>query len=351
MKIGIVTFPEAINYGTSLQAAALKRALDPSADEVFFFRHRCAAIDASNALFDLKSARDPRYAAAHLYNFPTALARKKNFERFFARYIPVRDAAPDDVDVAVAGSDQIWNFGLTDDDRYYFLDYKKERSRKTAYAASFGLSEIDPAYHGDLRRLLTDFDAISVREKTAAKLIREICGRDVPVVVDPTLLLTEAQWAEMAAERPPEQDGIFVYTVFNSEKLWQFAGDLSKRTGLPIRTVSYSRLHRHQAEYSFTAGPAEWLSEMLRAKYVVTNSFHGFAFSVNFRKQFFFEMPPERSGVGSRLRDMAVRYGLQGRELSAADGEAPLDYTDVARLLEEDRRFSEQFIKESILGR
>ena len=56
MKIGIVTVPEAVNYGTALQAAALKRALDAYAEDVFLLRHRCAAIDAANALFDLKSA-------------------------------------------------------------------------------------------------------------------------------------------------------------------------------------------------------------------------------------------------------------------------------------------------------
>ena len=351
MKIGIVTFPEAINYGTALQAAALKRALDAYAEDVFFLRHRCPAIDAANALFDLKSARDPKYVAAHLYNYPTAKARQKNFGRFFARYIPVREAAPDDADVIVAGSDQIWNYRLTGDDRFYFLDYQKNRSRKTAYAASFGLSEIDGKYHDDLRRRLADFDALSVREQTATTLIREICGLDAPVVVDPTLLLTKEQWEELAAPRKTDGEYIFVYTVFNSERLWQFAADLSEKTGLPVKTVSYSRLHRHAAEYSFTAGPDEWLRYLLDARYVVTNSFHGFAFSLNFQKEFFFELPPESSGVGSRLADLARRYGLTGRELTAADINETPDFTEASRLLAEDRKKSAEFIERNIILR
>ena len=349
MKIGIVTFPEAVNYGTSLQAAALKRALDPYAEDVFFLRHRCPAIDASNALFDLKSAKDPKYVAAHLYNFATARERQKNFERFFAQYIPVRDAVPDELDVVVAGSDQIWNYNLTGSDPFYFLDYPKNHSRKTAYAASFGLSAIDEKYHVDLRRLLADFDALSVREQTAAALIKEICGMDVPVVVDPTLLLTKEQWEELAAPRQKGGEYIFVYTVFNSEPLWQFAADLSKKTGLPVKTVSYSRLHRHAAEYSFTAGPAEWLRYLLDARYVVTNSFHGFAFSLNFQKEFFFELPPESSGVGSRLADLARRYGLTGRELTVADVDETPDFTEASRRLEEDRKQSAEFIERRIV--
>ena len=351
MKIGIVTFPEAINYGTSLQAAALKRALDAYAEDVFFLLHRCPSIDASHALFDLKSARDPRYVAAHLYNFATAKERKKNFKRFFATHIPVRDAAPDELEVVVAGSDQIWNYNLTGDDYFYFLDYSKKHSRKAAYAASFGLSEIDGKYHEDLRRLLADFDALSVREQTAAALIKEICGLDVPVVVDPTLLLTKEQWEALAAPRTADGDYIFVYTVFNSERLWQFAADLSKKTGLPVKTVSYSRLHRHEATYSFTAGPAEWLQYLLDARYVVTNSFHGFAFSLNFQKEFFFELPPESSGVGSRLADLARRYGLTGRELTNADMDETPDFTQASRLLEEDRRRSVEFIERQIVQR
>ena len=116
-----------------------------------------------------------------------------------------------------------------------------------------------------------------------------------------------------------------------------------------MKTVSYSRLHRHAAEYSFTAGPAEWLRYLLDARYVVTNSFHGFAFSLNFQKEFFFELPPERSGVGSRLADLARRYGLTGRELTKADRNETPDFTQASRLLAEDRGYSVEFIERRII--
>ena len=348
MKTGIVTFPEAINYGTSLQAAALGKALAPYSDEVVFLRHRCEEIDRSNAVFDIKSMKDPKYTAAHLYNLTAARERKKNFDRFIAEHIPLSDKKPSGVDTVVAGSDQIWNVDLTGGDLYYFLDFEKKNTRKTAYAASFGLSALDKRYHADLKRLLADFDTLSVRERTAAAIIKDICDIDVPVVVDPTLLITPEEWNSIAAPTSGKGGYIYVYTVFNSEKLWKFAYDLSKKTGLPIKTVSYSKLHRHDAEYSFTAGPAEWLRYIADAEYVITNSFHGFAFSVNFGKQFFFELPPAASGVSSRLTDMAERYGLLSREISSADMTAVLEPSVFASALREDAAFSREFIRDQI---
>ena len=147
----------------------------------------------------------------------------------------------------------------------------------------------------------------------------------------------------MADPAMKETGYIFVYTLFNSDSLWEYAYELSRKTGLPIRTVSYSRFHKRNAEYSYTAGPAQWLRYMMNADYVVTNSFHGFAFSVNFEKQFYYELPPHSSGVGSRLADMAASYGLTNRELSQAD-DSVIDYAPIREKLEIARQESMAFI-------
>lgn len=344
MKTGIVTFPKAINYGTALQAAAMKNVLSQYGGEVFFIDHACPEIDKSNAVFDLREAKDPRYVIAHSINLSNAIKRRNNFEAFGRKYIPVKSVSPDDCDIVVAGSDQIWNYNLTGNDLFYFLDYEKKHSKKVSYAGSFGLSAIDEKYQSKYAGLLRDFDAIGVREATARKLIGDIAGIDVPVVLDPTLLINADGWKEMSDKSFNEKGYIFLYTVFNSESLWDFATRLSKKTGLPIKTISYSKLHRHNADYSFTSGPDGWVARMLNADYVVTNSFHGFAFSVNFGKQFFFELPPEKSGVGSRLHDMARKYGIEDRELTHADMGASLDTLALAQKLAEDRKASFEFI-------
>lgn len=345
MKVGIVTFPRAINYGTALQAAALEKALRLEGADASFLDHRCYPIDSSDMLFDFKHIFNPKYTIAHVINFPIAYKRKKNFERFHKNYMSFMKDKPDECDVVVTGSDQVWNYNLTGDDYYYFLDFPKNNLKKVSYAGSFGLSQIEERHHGKMKAVFADFDAISVREERARELINEIAGIDSTLVLDPTLLLTKEDWEGYMA--PPKDSGyIFVYTVFNSDTLWEYAYELSRKTGLPIKTISYSRMHKREAECDYTAGPDDWLRYMADADYVVTNSFHGVAFSINFKKQFFFELPPQKSGVGSRLANITARYSLSDRELQKADTDAVIDYTETDKALAADRERSYQFIKD-----
>ena len=347
MKTAIVTFADSVNYGAALQAAALSHAVTALDEAPVFLTHHNETIAAGDRLFDLKSAKNPLYTAAHLVNFTAAKERQKRFAAFRDRFLRFSDDAPDSFDVVIAGSDQVWNYNLTGDDDFYYLDYQKANSVKTAYAASFGLSAVDPARQARLAALLRDFDFVTVREETAAGIVEKLTGSRPAVALDPTFLLTPADWAAKSADTGKKNEAyIFVYTVFNSEPLWAFAEDLSRRTGLPIKTVSYSKLHRHNADYSFSAGPDEWVELIANASYVVTNSFHGLAFSVNFNRPFFIALPPESAGVGSRLRDLAKRYDLTDREIGVADPAAIPDFAAVNEKLDRDRRESLRLLAE-----
>ena len=193
-------------------------------------------------------------------------------------------ASPSDYDIVITGSDQVWNYNLTGKDWLFFLDYDKGNAKKVSYAASFGLSELDEEVKDKIAGFINDIDYLSVREKTAANIISEICNKNAFVAVDPTLLLTKEQWSNFSNTKKSEGGYIFVYTLFNSDKIWEHAYKLSEKTGLPIKTISYSKLHKKNAIYDFTAGPDDWVNYMLGADYVVTNSFHGVAFSINFNK-------------------------------------------------------------------
>lgn len=344
MKIGVLTFSKSINYGATLQAVALQKVLQQQNADVCLMDHRCAPVDSASKVFDFSKALKPAYTLPHLVNMPCALKRQNAFRRFWHKHACFGSDNPHMYDAVVVGSDQVWNYKMTEDDWFYFLDFEKKNVRKYSYAASLGLSEIGEEYAADLATKLADFNGISVRETTAAKLIGEILGKEVPVVLDPTLLLDGSQWATMADNDFSKKDYIFVYTVFNSDSLWDFACRLSRRTGLPIYTISYSKFHRHKANYLFSAGPDEWLSYIQNASYVVTNSFHGMAFSLNFEKQFYYELPPKASGVGSRLQDMAEKYGLTEREISHNSCEL-IDYKEVSVSLLKDRKESLAFIK------
>lgn len=344
MKIGILTFPKAINYGTALQAAALYKILSKRSGDVFFVDHKCDAIERSNSIFDLRSAANPKYTLAHLLNLDIALKRRKNFSDFQQKNMRFSDAPFTDYDIVVAGSDQIWNYNLTGDDyKTFFLDFTNGKTKKAAYAGSFGLSKLDDNRKESIAALLSDFDFLSVREEQAAKIIDSLISKKPPVVVDPTLLLTKNDW-EQLADKKQGNGFIFVYTVFNDDALWNFAHSMSEKTGLPIKTISYSRLHRNDAQISFTAGPAQWLDCMLNASVVITNSFHGTAFSVNFHKDFYFNVPDNAKSVGSRLFDLTSRYGISDRCLSAGAPQKDIDWSAVDEKLDRDRQMSLDFI-------
>lgn len=345
MKISILTFPKAINYGTALQAVALKRKLETYGNEVCFLEHKCDEIEKSNNLFSFRDALNPKYTVAHLYNLPSAIKRKNSFLNFQNKYMTFSSAPPESFDIVVAGSDQIWNYNLTNNDWFYFLNFEKKGCKKVAYAGSFGLSKIDDDKKEIINKCLLDFDLLSVREKTAQDILQNDFGIESQLVLDPTLLLTKDDWKDFYKRDLYSNGFIYVYTVFNSPSLWDFAYKLSKKTGKKIRTIRYSKLHKPEADCNFTAGPSEWLSHLSSADYVVTNSFHGVAFSINFNKQFFYELPPEKSGVGSRLADITARYGLSSREISVVDIESIIDFTDINQRLESDRLASEQFIE------
>lgn len=343
MKVGIATFPRARNYGTALQALALQEVLKRYGAQVCFADHVCAEIRRAESVFDVKRVGEWRYTVAHLLNLPTAVVRAKRFANFAKTHMQFGTENPGAYDVMVAGSDQVWNDTITGGDPYYYLDFEDASVKKAAYAASFGVTRLPQARKAFIRNCLSDIPLLSVREMQAAHLVEEICGVQPSVMPDPTLLLTADSWKSFATV-PRTKPYIFVYAVYHSDSIWAFAKRLSEKTGLPIKTVAYSTLHRRCKDCVYTAGPAEWLGYMMNAAYVVTNSFHGVAFSLNFEKPFFYELPPQKYGVGSRLAHITTQFGVQARTTDITDIDAALPVENIRAVLEQERRKADAFI-------
>ena len=127
MKIGILTFPEAINYGATLQATALRKTLlDRSDASVDFLSYKNAAIQSTSKIFDFKEAFSLKYTIAHLYNLPEAVKRVNNFKKFWSTHLSFGTTDVNQYDILITGSDQVWNYTLTNNDWFYFFDFKKE---------------------------------------------------------------------------------------------------------------------------------------------------------------------------------------------------------------------------------
>ena len=199
---------------------------------------------------------------------------------------------------------------------------------------------------------MESFNHLSIREEQGKKIIKKLINRDAEVVLDPTMLLAKEEWEELACEYE-DRDYILVYRFSGSKKMDTFIEKLSQETGCRIVIISYSLKRRLKAKYEKIVGPLEFLGLFKNAKYVVTNSFHGTAFSILFNKDFFIEMLPESRGVNSRLVNLLNLFNLQSREI--IDGQnkyihKEIDYTYINKKLEKERASSIQFIRKIIDG-
>lgn len=325
MKIGILTFHTPINYGAVLQAYALQKYLrstypnydianiDFKTDE-HIKRYRIWLPLRKNIfkyLFD-QSCVLRRYQALK--------ERKERFRKFVEeefnltqRYetqekllsmIPSKD-------VYIVGSDQVFH-PSSPYLRAYYLDFKKNKSKKIGYAPSFGMSEFSDTVKQKVTPYLIDFDTLSCREQDGAEFIGSILGKSVPVVMDPVFLLSKNEWASMSIEPQFNKEYIFIYDLNGNEHLIQIAKQIQKQTGLPIVCQTQNASKFYPVEHQlYNSGPREFIGLIKNAEYVVTDSFHGTAFSILFNKeQYIYNARPKAS---SRIYSIMSKFGLQDR--------------------------------------
>lgn len=212
----------------------------------------------------------------------------------------------------VCGSDQIWNSYEYYMDPMYFLRFAPINKR-VAYAPSFGADTVSYYNRKILKKYLLGFNTISVREKSGSKICRELIKRDVPVVMDPTLLLTEEMWMHYLNLQKKEQNYCLVYFLNNpSLSALELIKLIRERMTIKVLPIKYNFCEKGEFE---DAGPSEFLQLLLNAKYVVTDSFHGTIFAINFHKQFvcFERQYTSKEKQSSRITDILLRFDLSER--------------------------------------
>lgn len=250
----------------------------------------------------------------------------------------------------ITGSDQVWNYKLTQSDGAFFLDFVKAGNKKFSYAASFGIDEIPEDKNDMYRKYLKDFNLISVREVTGAKLVEKLTGAAVFVDLDPVFLLSITEWQELCSGFVAGKY-ILVYTVGSPVHSYQYAQNLSRKTGLKIINVKYRMSLRNQMENIgrclYTVGPAEFVNLIGNAEYVVTNSFHATAFSIIFNKKFYVEVP---AGLGSRITDLLSDLELGDRAFMkpALTEDNPIEWATINARLHQRREESLQHLHQIV---
>lgn len=373
MNVGILTFHFSDNYGAALQAYALRRWLTEQGHRASFIDYRPAHIEHGGRLSlptspaRLKANLKVAYLALSSFvhrHFGDPGQREK-FVRFRERFLDVRSGgAPGDngaslaaaqaFDLIVAGSDQIWSpsqhFGF---DPNYFLAFAEPfRARKIAYAASFGRDQVSSTEAAQLPDLLQHFDAISVREASGVALVAQATGRTPDNVPDPTLL--HSGYAELTERAPGGHEGpyLFCYGLRSPDNIRQTAEQVARRLNCPI--LSPHNPHRRWAEIGRTVypDPGEWVALLQRARFVVTNSFHGTVFALLSRQPFIVAgLTGDKAPANARALHLLRAVGLERRfapSFSAQNVDALLaqeiDWAEVDRRLQALRQAGQRFL-------
>lgn len=360
--VGIITFHRAINYGALLQAYALHKVLNDLGVENCIVDYRCQHIEKEyHLLTDYKYCKSIKSKIVRTLNLPTIIAKRRKFHKFIDSYIKLNSKKAlnrEDLlenwrctgcDIIITGSDQVWHNGVTNFDKTYFLDFLSKPEQKKSYAASFGFNEIPAEYLPEYKNLLSGFSHISVREKAGAEIIKKLFDKDVPVVLDPTLLISKDQWKKLASGNVKITNYILVFCIVATDSILSFAEDLKNRTGCSIVIVNDKTTTSLNAIRGLGIGPLDFLDLFIHATYIVTNSYHGTAFSINLNKNLFVELQSYANNTNTRIQQLLDLFGLNQRVInknSNAINLDPIQYKNVNDILQKERQYSLSYLEE-----
>lgn len=244
--------------------------------------------------------------------------------------------------IYITGSDQVWNCskgGVGNDDAF-FLDFVKDKnSKKVSYAASIALNELPDIQQERFKKLLSDFNYISVREKTGVNILKDIGFDKVYQVLDPVYLLSKSEWKKMInrsklVSKLKNEKYILIYGFLQQKNVFDYAKRLATQKGYKLYNVNtiIEDFFMNTDKYFWNVSPEDFLALIYYAQDVVTNSFHGLSFSLIFNKDF--HLFGKKGNSSSRMFDMVDSVGLNERIIQ--DGkiiDKKINYNEVNNLL------------------
>ena len=361
MKAGIITIHRASNYGAVLQAYALKEFIKKLGYEVDLIDYRCAAIEDMyrNMFGDMFSFKSK---VKNLLTWSIQKERNRKFEVFINKDLCCTEATScfsqeqleecnNKYDVFISGSDQIWNPFCTGNDKHYFLDFVRDNKKKYSYAASFGTAKQDFIENSSYKNLLGMYKKISVREYQGQEVVKEMTGKDALVHLDPTFLLDRKEWIEKASSVNVEnrRPYVLVYSIAMPKSIEKLALRYAEKNKVDVKYITLSNLFTlKNRKKTIICSPIEFLNYIMNAECVITNSFHGIAFSIIFNKKFYVEKNANPNHDNSRLENILTCLGLQDRFVS--DGiigqtNQDINYIEVNKKISKMRELSADYIR------
>jgi len=347
MKIDLITLHAVKNYGSVLQTLATKKIFESYGYEVEvinYIREDCL----DKNLMKYWCGRNPVKMVAM---FPTLKRWEKVFNKFLKENFNLTEKVytyeedfkdfPLDADLYCTGSDQVWNSGWNGGiEKPLFLSFVPEDKYKFAYSASFGKKSLSEEEVKATKSYIDQYKYISVREDYAKIILEEQYGYNrCEHVVDPTLAYDGDFWRSFAPKSKIKGDYILIYNLNRSKDFDQYAVNLSKKTGLPLVRLCtrYDQFYR-PGKSVLVPEVFEFITLIDNAKYVLTDSFHATAFSLNLNTEPICIYPSE---YGGRLESiLRMTNSLQKHVENYDDFDVvsrKIDFKEVNQVLSEQR--------------
>lgn len=357
--IAIMTSYYINNYGSVLQAFATKEFFSSLGLDVIFInyirenvRHRTVVNERWNSNFVKK-------IIYKVYKYVDYKSKNKVFKGFVENHLKLSEAYESkedlcdelvDADIYCVGSDQMWNSeyngGVIDEN---FLRFVPIGKKKISLSTSMGMSSFSESEMKQMKALLEDFSFISVREKEAVEILDSMGIKDVYQLLDPTLLISGNKWRELCEVKENDKRYVLIYQLNDNQDMQNFAKRLAERNDLEVRQITYyMSQHWDGIKSIYNPKVEDFVSLIANAEYIVTDSFHGTAFSINLNKEFFSFSPGKYVG---RISSILSLTGLENRFVEKWDQYAmpqKIDYELTEDILDKCRREARRLLKEVI---
>ena len=365
MQVAVITRHAISNYGSLLQAIATQQIIESlghSCEIIDYIREDESYFECEKNLLKRKPTWNNNLFKRAIYltvRQPESILAGKKFENARKQYLHMSrrygcltelEKNKPLADVYLTGSDQVWGpVGNGIYDSSYCLSFTQEADKRIAYAASFGHTEMTPEMNLYYKKWLSRYTHIAVREDSAVGMLAEL-GINATQVLDPTLLLNFDEWSKYIDEAPKGKY-VLVYQLHNDKNVEVYAKKVAKAKGLPLIRISAS-FHQIHREGKFVYAPSigKFLSYIKNAECMITDSFHGTAFAINFNTPFVEILP--NNNTGSRNQSILKVTGLMGQILTDVNditlANRTIDFSFANGVLVEERKKSIALLKRMI---
>lgn len=358
IKLGILTFHSAHNYGATLQAYGLQEFLRSLGHEVCIIDYRPAYITKDYLRDSCKYwlSRNPKMCLKRLINYVRYAgvrhARWENFNKFIENklslypYLPGMDFH--EFDAVFIGSDQVWSpyhTGGQYDEIFFGVGFK---CKAISYAPSCSQSSLTEEQKERLTVLLGNLTSISVREHGFKRLLTPLTTQNISVVVDPSLLAGKKAYDKIAASIQRNKPYIVVYEIKPHKQVYDMACEIANQLNAEVVELTNGVRNFHREGMFEATSPEEFLGYIKNASCVITTSFHGTAFSLLFHTPFY--VVRQGNDADLRMESLLDFLNLRNRLIKMSDSPVftavDMDNPDVA--LQALRETSQNFIIENL---